>query len=164
MPTPILGLSAARDAVAGSSSTGTTFRWWGEGIGSNVRCAAVTRAGERCKAEATHGSYCWNHAPEFASERKQRASRAGRTGGNGRPGSPAGEITDLKRRLLEVTDAVLEGRVDRGRAAVAIQGYNALRSVLEQERKLKETEELEARLEALEHLQPTAGARGVWYR
>jgi hypothetical protein len=41
-----------------------------------VRCAAITRAKERCKAEATHGSYCWNHAPETAEARKQRARKA----------------------------------------------------------------------------------------
>ena len=54
-------------------------------------------------------------------------------------------------------DAVLEGSQDRGRAAVAIQGFNALRGVLELERKIKETDELETRIEALE--QPQEGGR-----
>ena len=49
-------------------------------------------------------------------------------------------------------DTVLEGSQDRGRAAVAIQGLNALRSVLELERKIWEAEELESRLEALEEV------------
>jgi hypothetical protein len=49
-----------------------------------------------------------------------------------------------------VVDAVLEGSQDRGRAAVAIQGLNALRGVLELERKVRELDELEARIEALE--------------
>ena len=31
-----------------------------------MRCAAITRAGERCKLDATSGSYCWSHAPENA--------------------------------------------------------------------------------------------------
>jgi hypothetical protein len=71
-------------------------------------------------------------------------------GGKGGGGK---EIRDLKRRISEVIDGVLEGSQDRGRAAVAIQGFNALRGVLELERKIKETEELEARIEALEQSQ-----------
>ncbi len=62
-------------------------------------------------------------------------------------------MQDLKRRISEVIDGVLEGSQDRGRAAVAIQGFNALRGVLELERKVRETEELEARLTALEQAQ-----------
>jgi len=62
------------------------------------------------------------------------------------------EIKDLKRRISEVIDTVLEGSQDRGRAAVAIQGLNALCSVLELERKIWEAEELESRLEALEEV------------
>ena len=81
--------------------------------------------------------------PERAADRKRNASRAGKSAG-GR------EIRDLKRRISEVVDAVLEGSQDRGRAAVAIQGFNALRGVLELERKIRETEELEARIEELE--------------
>jgi hypothetical protein len=68
-------------------------------------------------------------------------------GGKGGGGK---EIRDLKRRILEVIDGVLEGSQDRGRAAVAIQGFNALRGVLELERKIRELDELEARIEALE--------------
>ena len=45
---------------------------------------------------------------------------------------------------------MLDGSQDRGRAAVAIQGLGALRGVLELERKVKETEELEERIARLE--------------
>jgi hypothetical protein len=38
-----------------------------------VRCAGITRAGERCKLDATSGSYCWSHAPQNAAARKSRA-------------------------------------------------------------------------------------------
>jgi hypothetical protein len=112
-----------------------------------VRCAAITSAGERCKLDATSGSYCWSHDPANAEERRLRARRGGKAQGSG-------ELSEIKRRISEVIDAVLEGSQDRGRAAVAIQGYNALRAVLEQERKIKETEDLEARIQALEDLQP----------
>ena len=82
--------------------------------------------------------WCFNHDPTRAEERRRNAS-----------------IKDLKRRISEVIDAVLEGSQDRGRAAVAIQGLNALRSVLELERKIRETDELEARIASLE--QPQEG-------
>jgi hypothetical protein len=49
-----------------------------------------------------------------------------------------------------VIDAVLEGSQDRGRAAVAIQGFNSLRGALELERKVREVDELETRIEQLE--------------
>ena len=110
------------------------------------RCPATKRDGGQCttivKPPLTH---CYQHAPERAEERKRNASRAGRSGSR--------EIKDLKRRISEVIDAVLEGSQDRGRAAVAIQGFNALRGVLELERKVRELDELEARIEALEQPQ-----------
>jgi hypothetical protein len=121
-----------------------------------VRCAAITRAGGRCKLDATSGSYCWSHAPENAAARKGRARRGGKARG-------AGEVADIKRRINEVIDAVLEGSQERGRAAVAIQGFNALRGVLELERRIKEQEEILERLEALEAAQPEGGYR-AWHR
>jgi len=97
-------------------------------------CAGIKWDGGRCttvvKPPQTH---CYQHDPDRAEERRRNASRAGRSAG-GR------DIRDLKRRISEVVDAVLEGSQDRGRAAVAIQGFNALRGVLDLERKVKETE------------------------
>jgi hypothetical protein len=58
-----------------------------------------------------------------------------------------------------VVEAVLGGSQDRGRGAVAIQGFNALRGVLELERKIKETDALEARIEALEQSQEGGSRR-----
>jgi hypothetical protein len=94
--------------------------------------------------------WCFNHDPARAQERRRNASRAGRSVGSR-------EIRDLKKRILGVVEAVLEGSQDRGRAAVAIQGFNALKGVVELERKVRETDELEARIEALE--QPREGGR-----
>ena len=89
--------------------------------------------------------WCFNHDPARSEERRRNASRAGRsTGGR--------EIGQLKKRISDVVDAVLEGSQDRGRAAVAIQGLNALRGVLELERKVRELDELEARIEELERM------------
>ena len=82
-----------------------------------------------------------------------------------RRGSPAArlssvEIRDLKKRISEVVDAVLEGSRDRGRAAVALQVFNALKSVLE--RKVKEQEEILERIEALEQSAETAKGGSRW--
>ena len=82
-----------------------------------------------------------------------------------RRGSPAArlssvEIRDLKKRISLVTDAVLEG--SRDRAAVALQGFNALKSVLELERKVKEQEEILERIEALEQSAETAKGGSRW--
>ena len=123
-----------------------------------AKCAGITRAGTACRGIPIEGSqWCYVHHPELADERQRHGSKGGKRGGRGRPQA---ELSDLKRRISEVIDAVLEGSQDRGRAAVAIQGFNALRAVLEQERKNKELDELMSRLEALEaKIQPTKGAR-----
>lgn len=113
-----------------------------------MRCAAITRAGERCKLEATHGSYCWSHSPQTEEQRRRRARRGGKAGGNGRRG--VGEIKDLKRQLQDLAAEVLSGELDKGAAAVVNQILNTRARLIEIERRLKETEELEARLEALE--------------
>jgi len=115
------------------------------------RCPGTKRDGGQCTTIVKPPqTYCYQHDPARAQERKRNASRAGKsTGGR--------EIRDLKRRISDVVDAVLEGSQDRGRAAVAIQGFNALRGVLELERKVRELDELEARIEALER--PREGGR-----
>ena len=62
----------------------------------------------------------------------------------------SGEIADLKKQLANVVADVLSGKVERGTAAVVNQIINTRARLLEVERRIKETEELEARLEALE--------------
>jgi hypothetical protein len=111
-----------------------------------ARCSGSKRDGRRCTTIVPpEQDYCYWHDPARAGERKRNAAKGGKsTGGR--------EIKDLKQRISEVVDAVLGGSLDRGRAAVAVQGLSALRSVLELERKIKETDALEARLEELESL------------
>ncbi len=120
-----------------------------------ARCAGLKRDGSRCTTIVKPPQvYCYQHDPARANERKRNASRAGKsTGGR--------DIRELKRRISEVVDAVLEGSQERGRAAVAIQGFNSLRGVLELERKVRELDAIESRLAALEQ---AAGERkeGRW--
>ena len=120
------------------------------------RCEGIKRDGGRCTASVAPGvQWCFNHDPERAADRKRNASRAGKSAGSR-------EIRDLKRRISGVIDAVLEGSQDRGRAAVAIQGFNALRGILELERKVKEQEEILERIEALERAAETPERGRQW--
>lgn len=117
-----------------------------------ARCSAIKANGERCTlaANGQHGR-CWAHDPANKEKRSKMASHAAKA-------KPSKEIRDLKGRVWEVVEAVLEGSQEKGRAAVAIQGFNALRGVLELERRLRETEELEKRLEQLEAAAESGGA------
>jgi len=108
-----------------------------------VRCSAITRGGARCKLDATTGSYCWSHAPENAEARKQRGRRGGKARG-------ASELSEVKRKISAVVSDVLEGRVERGVGAVVFQGYNTLLKAVQVEMRIKEAEEFEERLAALE--------------
>lgn len=121
-----------------------------------ARCAGTKRDGRQCTTIVTpEQAYCYWHDPARAPERRRNASKGGKsTGGR--------EIRDLKTRISEVIEAVLDGSQDRGRAAVAIQGLNALRGALELERKVKETDELEARIEELEQRQEGAKGGRQW--
>jgi hypothetical protein len=107
-------------------------------------CAGIKRDGGRCTAVVPPSKeYCYQHDPERKGERKRNASRAGKSRGNG-------EIAGLKEQLRKLAGDVLEGNVDRSAAAVVNQIINTRARLLEVERRIKETEELEERLEALE--------------
>lgn len=115
-------------------------------------CAFIKPGGERCRATAMKGyDTCYGHRPDLADERRRNASRGGRSGGRGRGG---GELAEIKTLLSELTDRVL-GREEAeplriGAATAANQLINTRLRAVELERKVKETEELEARIEALE--------------
>ena len=116
-----------------------------------ARCAAIKVNGERCRLDAKgKQSMCWAHAPENAAARRKRASRGGRAKANQ-------ELPSIKALLEDLTERVLAGDLETGRAAVANQLINTRLRAIELERKIKETDELEARIEALE--QPHQGGR-----
>ena len=119
-----------------------------------ARCAFIKADSERCKGEAMGGAeWCYSHDPGRAEERRRNASRGGRAGGRGRADS---ELTAIKSQLVGLTERVLSGDLLPGPAAVANQLMNTRLRAIEQERKNKETAELEARIEALER---ASGAR-----
>jgi hypothetical protein len=125
-----------------------------------AQCQGIKRDGGRCTASVQPGSdWCWNHDPAHADRRQRNASRAGK-------GRPPREIGEIKALLKDLTDRVLEGGLPTSVVAVANQVINTRLRAVEVERKVKETEELEARIEALEKIQPPQKLKGAtrWQR
>jgi hypothetical protein len=108
------------------------------------RCAGIKRDGGRCAVVVGPvQSHCYAHDPTRAEERRRNASRGGRARGSG-------EIADLKRQLKDLAADVLDGKVATGVGAVVNQIMNTRLRAIELERRIKETEELEERIAALE--------------
>ena len=122
-------------------------------------CSGIRADGGRCQAQAMRNSeWCINHHPDRSEVRRRRASKGGKRGGRGRPQA---ELADIKRRLSELADDVLEGRQDKGVAAVASQVLNVYLRAVSVELKVREQQELMERLEALEEqLEAKAGNGG----
>lgn len=124
-----------------------------------ARCQAIKADGERCRAEAKGSAeWCYSHDPARASERSRNARRGGKAGGRGR----ISEIPEIKSLLSRLTTEVLAGVSPTARYAVANQLINTRLRAVELERKIHETEELEARIEALETkagVEPNEGRR-----
>ncbi len=124
-------------------------------------CAGIKADGGRCKAQAILNSeWCFNHHPDYEDERRQRAAKGGRRGGRGRP---AVEVSELKGQLSDLYASVLDGQVEPKVGAVAAQIANVRARLVETELKVKEQEEMIARIEELELLmdQQRQGRRGA---
>jgi len=65
---------------------------------------------------------------------------------------PSRELAGLKAQLQDLTKDVLAGEIETGRAAVANQLINTHLRAIEVERRVRETEELEERLETIERV------------
>jgi hypothetical protein len=114
------------------------------------RCAGIRADGGRCKAEAMpEAEWCWNHHPDYEQARRRRASKGGKRGGRGRSQA---ELTEIKQRLSDLAEDVLEGRQDRAVAAVASQVLNVYLRAVSVELKVREQQEITERLEELERL------------
>jgi hypothetical protein len=123
-----------------------------------ARCGAIKPNGERCKGRAIEGSeWCWNHNPDHADERRRHGAKGGKRGGRGRPQA---ELANIKERLSELADDVLEEKVDRGVGAVVSQILNVYVRAVSVELKVREQTEIIERLEALEEgLEQNRGSR-----
>ena len=109
-----------------------------------VRCAGTKRDNSPCTATVEPPQrFCWWHNPANADKRRRAASKAGKS-------KPSKELAGIKQRLSELADDVLEGRQEKGIAAVASQVLNVYLRAVSVELKVKEQAELLERLEALE--------------
>jgi hypothetical protein len=122
-----------------------------------VRCAGIKRDGGRCTVivNGSQTTYCYQHDPKRAEERRRNASRAARS-------KPSRELVGIKQRLSALADDVLAENVDKGVAAVASQILNVYLRAVSVELKVQEVTELTERLEALETVleQQQKGGRG----
>ncbi len=113
-----------------------------------AKCSGITQAGTACRGIPIGDSqWCYVHHPDHAEERRRHGSRGGKRGGRGRPQA---ELSDIKRRLLELAEEVLAGEVNRSAAAIAGQLLNTYIRAVSVELKAREQLELIERLEALE--------------
>ena len=121
-----------------------------------VRCGFIKGNGDRCKGTAT-GPYglCWAHDPENAEKRRGMASRAARA-------KPNRELRDLKALLSNLTERVLGSDLPTGPASFANQLINTRLRVIEQERKNRETEDLETRIVELERTHEREKRTAPW--
>jgi hypothetical protein len=122
------------------------------------QCTANKANGERCTlpGNSQHG-LCWAHDPKNAEKRRRGASRGGRAKANR-------EIPAIKAQLEDLTERVLAGELETSPAAVANQLINTRLRAIEQERRVRETEDLEARIEALEEVAERERNKSNWRR
>jgi hypothetical protein len=121
-----------------------------------VSCGGTKRDGSPCTATVEPPQrFCWWHDPVHADKRRRSASKAGRS-------KPGRELTNIKGRLSDLADDLLEGNVDKGVAAVASQILNVYLRAVSMELKLREAEELERRMEEIEALLAARKERTSW--
>src|ERR671921_1310576 len=107
-------------------------------------CCATKRNGEPCTLPANgKQGLCWAHDPTTAEQRRRRAQRGGGAKANR-------ELPSIKAQLEDLTERVLSGDLETGRAAVANQLVNTRLRAVELERKIREPEDIEERIAALE--------------
>ena len=125
----------------------------GRGLSLMARCSGFKPDGTPCeRIVSVSQTHCYAHDPARSEERRRNASRAGRS-------KPSKELSEVKGRLRELAEGVIEGRVDRGNAAVAGQLLGTFIRASTAEIKIKEVMELEERIAALEEF-TEGGQRG----
>jgi hypothetical protein len=119
-------------------------------------CTATKRNGEPCTLPSTNASgLCWAHDPANAERRRRGQSRGGKN-------KPSRELAAIKQRLSDLADDVLEGRQDKGVAAVASQVLNVYLRAVSVELKAREQQEFIERLETLEERLGRDGGGRRW--
>ena len=108
------------------------------------QCPTPKRNGDRCRGNVPEGKFfCWFHDPANTDKRRRVASKGGK--------SKRSQLSkDLHSLLEDLTERVISGDLEPYPASVAGQLTGVRLRLLEHERKVKETEELEQRLIGLE--------------
>jgi hypothetical protein len=120
------------------------------------RCAGFKRDGSPCERIVSASQrLCFAHDPSTAEQRSRNASKAARS-------KPSRELAAVKERLRSLAEDVLGGRVDQDAAGVAARIFGVYLRAVEQERKVRELEDLLPRIEALEKRQRQEGGTGRW--
>ena len=110
------------------------------------RCAGKKGDGTPCeRIVGASQRLCFSHDPANAERRSKSAAKAARS-------KPNREVVALKDQFRAVANGVLNGIVEPKRGAVAVQALSALMRAIEQERKIRDQDELEERLDQLEGL------------
>ena len=116
-----------------------------------AKCTFTKRNGDECRGVAVGPlGGCYQHDPSYELDRKRDAQRNGKRGGRGRPNPGTADLHRLQSRFEALAEQVLAGTVDRADAAVAAQCLNGARSCIAASAKLREIEDFEKRLDALE--------------
>ena len=116
-----------------------------------AKCTFTKRNGDECRGVAVGPlGGCYQHDPSYELDRKRDAQRNGKRGGRGRPNPGTADLHRLQSRFEDLAEQVFAGTVDRADAAVAAQCLNGARSCIAASAKLREIEDFEKRLDALE--------------
>lgn len=111
-------------------------------------CDGIKANGGPCRGVPVRGSaWCPAHHPDYQERRRQGAKRGGRTTGATRQRD---RLAAVDKTLQEMIEGVLDGSVERGRAAVAVQACNSLIRLATAEAQIHEQQALEERLDVLE--------------
>ena len=109
----------------------------------NRQCPATKRNGDRCSGSVPEGKYhCWFHDPANSGKRRRAAARGGR-------GNKSKVSKDLHKLLESLTEQVVSGELEPYPASVAGSLVGVRLRLLEYERRVKETDTLEGRIEEL---------------
>ena len=110
-------------------------------------CPETTKYGRPCPNPSQPGKeVCWHHDAENAARRARNA----RAGGRAVHSPHSLEIEELKDELKDLIREVKDGKVAPGVAAVITQLANTIIRAMDQDRKVRELDDIEQRLAEIE--------------
>ena len=118
-------------------------------------CGATKADGERCQLPAQPNGYCWSHDPANAEQRARNASAGGKavmSMVSEKSSAQREEIAEIKGQLRALASELKDGSVPPQTGGVIVQVFNALLRAIEQDRRVRELDEIEARVSDLEGL------------